>query len=264
MKNSCQWSVVSVQGPENREQAWVARVSMLRPGKGIRQTSHILASALIFALVLLSGCRADMQNQPKMYPQRGSELFADHRSARPQPANTVARGQMLSDSFFLTGTVPGADGYRQEPNAMPFAVTMEVLRRGQEQFNLYCAPCHSRVGNGLGEIVQRGFKPAANLQDQVRLAQPVSRYFYVMTYGYNAMPEYATQIAPEDRWAVAAYIRALQLSQAAKLSDVPPGVTVRDLKDFARDEGLPASDAEPWTAPANAVNSYQPAEGAQR
>ncbi len=243
---------------------WVPRVSILSPGKGTRFTCHMLASAGFFALALLSGCRADMQNQPKMYPNRGSSIFADQRGARPQPANTVARGQLRGDSFFLTGTVPGADGYRQEPNAMPFPVTMEVLRRGQEQFNLYCAPCHSRVGNGLGEIVQRGFKPAANLLDQVRLAQPVSRYFYVMTYGYNAMPEYATQIAPEDRWAVAAYVRALQLSQAAKLSDVPKSVTVRDLKDIAREEGLPASAAEPWTAPTNAVKSYQPAEGAPR
>ena len=95
-----------------------------------------------------------MQNQPKMIPQRGSEIFADHRGARPQVLNTVARGQLHEDSYFYTGVVQGANGYREEQNLMPFPVTMEVLKRGQERFNIYCTPCHSRVGNGLGEIVR--------------------------------------------------------------------------------------------------------------
>ena len=110
-----------------------------------------------------------MQNQPKMFPQRGTELFADHRGARPQVVNTVARGQLHEDSYFYTGVIQGANGYKEEQNLMPFPVTMEVLKRGQERFNVYCTPCHSRVGNGLGEIVQRGYKPAANLHDQVRM-----------------------------------------------------------------------------------------------
>jgi len=130
--------------------------------------------------------------------------------------NTVARGQLREDSYFYTGVVQAADGYREEKNLMPFPVTEEVLKRGQERFNIYCTPCHSRVGNGLGEIVERGYKPAANLHDQVRLSQPISHYFYVMTHGYGAMPDYSSQLTPVDRWAVAAYIRALQLSQAAK------------------------------------------------
>ena len=117
---------------------------------------------------------------------------------------------------------------------MPFPVTLEVLKRGQERFNIYCTPCHSRVGNGLGEIVHRGYKPAGNFHDQVRLSQPISHYFYVMTHGYGAMPDYSAQLTPVDRWAVAAYIRALQLSQAATVKDVPAGVQVRDLKDIAR------------------------------
>jgi hypothetical protein len=122
------------------------------------------------------------------------------------------------DSYFYTGVVQAPNGYRQalECRCPPrFPVTMEVLKRGQERFNIYCTPCHSRVGNGLGEIVQRGFKPAGNLHDQVRLSQPISHYFYVMTHGYGAMPDYSAQLTPSDRWAVAAYIRALQLSQAA-------------------------------------------------
>ncbi len=182
-----------------------------------------LTFAGLSAIFLIAGCRQDMQNQPKMVPQRGSDFYADHRGARPQVVNTVARGQLQEDSYFYTGVIQGANGYREEQNVMPFPVTMQVLQRGHERFNVYCTPCHSRVGNGLGEIVERGYKPAANLHDQVRRAQPLSHYFYVMTHGYGAMPDYREQLAPEDRWAVAAYIRALQLSQAASPSDVPIG-----------------------------------------
>jgi mono/diheme cytochrome c family protein len=206
-------------------------------------------------VLLAAGCRQDMQNQPKMVPQRGSDFFADHRGARPQAVNTVGRGQLRENSYFYTGVVQGANGYRQEQDLMPFPVTMEVLKRGQERFNIYCTPCHSRVGNGLGEIVQRGFKPAANLHDQVRLSQPISHYFYVMTNGYGAMPDYSAQLAPVDRWAVAAYIRALQLSQAATVQDVPAGVTVENLKEIAAGEGHPEY-AQPWILPASAVQAY--------
>ena len=188
-----------------------------------------MAAALLFA-----GCRQDMHNQPKILPQRGSKLFADHRGARQQVANTVARGQLQANDYYSTGVVAGTAGYRTEKEEMPFPVTLDVLRRGQERFNVYCAPCHSRVGNGQGEVVQRGYKPAANLHDQVRLSQPLSHYFYVIGHGYNAMPEYASQISVEDRWAVAAYIRALQLSQDATPADVPAGVTVQDLKSLAK------------------------------
>jgi hypothetical protein len=200
-----------------------------------------------------------MQNQPKMQPQRGSDFFADHRGARPQVLNTVARGQLREDSYFYTGVVQGPNGYRQELDQMPseIPVTLEVLERGQERFNIYCTPCHSRVGNGLGEIVQRGFKPAGNLHDQVRLSQPLSHYFYVMTHGYGAMPDYSAQLPPADRWAVAAYIRALQLSQAAKSTDVPSGVQVRSLKDVAASEGHPEY-AQPWPMPETAVQAYPP------
>src|SRR5579859_2041654 len=182
-----------------------------------------LAVSAFAALLVVTGCRQDMQDQPRMFPQRGTDFFADHRGARPQVLDTIARGQLHDDSYFYTGVVQGANGYREEKNEMPFPVTLEVLKRGQERFNVYCTPCHSRVGNGLGEIVERGYKPAANLHDQVRMSQPLSHYFYVITHGYGAMPDYAAQIAPEDRWAIAAYIRALQLSQSAGESDVPAG-----------------------------------------
>jgi len=207
--------------------------------------------------LLLAGCRQDMQNEPKMIPQRGSDLFADHRGARPQVLDTVARGQLHENSYFYTGVVLGPNGYKQELDQMPFPVTMEVLQRGQERFNIYCTPCHSRVGNGLGEIVQRGFKPAANLNDQVRKSQPISHYFYVMTHGYGAMPDYSSQLAPADRWAVAAYIRALQLSQDATAHDVPAGVQIQNLKDLAAAEGR-SDYANPWPMPATAVHSTAP------
>ena len=199
-----------------------------------------------------------MHNQPKMIPQRGSDMFDDHRSARPQVADTVARGQLHDDSYFETGVVQGANGYREEKDELPFPVTMDLLKRGQERFNVYCTPCHSRVGNGLGMIGQRGFKPAGNLHDQVRMSQPLSHYFYVMTHGYGAMPDYSAQLTPADRWAVAAYIRALQLSQAAPPADVPAGVQVKDLKEIAEEKHLPAGFAEPWKLPATAVQAYPP------
>jgi mono/diheme cytochrome c family protein len=197
----------------------------------------LAASALLF----LAGCRQDMQNEPKMIPQRGTTFFADGRSARPQVANTVARGQLDADQYFYTGLVNG-----KEQDAMPYPVTLEVLERGQERFNIYCTPCHSRVGNGDGMIVQRGYKPAGNFHDPKRLAEPLSHYFYVMSNGYGAMPDYGSQITPVDRWAIAAYIRALQLSQNATLSDVPAGVQVKNLKDIAQQQGLPTNLAGPW------------------
>jgi mono/diheme cytochrome c family protein len=226
-----------------------------------RNQFHLPGRALILAaasaLLLIAGCRQDMHNEPKMIPQRGSAFFADGRGARPQVLHTVARGQLRADTYFYTGLVRGANGYMEESNDMPFAVDMTVLRRGQERFNIYCTPCHSRVGNGLGEIVMRGYKPAANFHDQVHMAQPVSHYFYVMTHGYGAMPDYSAQLTPADRWAVAAYIRALQLSQDATMADVPAGAQVQSLKQLAEDEGHP-SYARPWTLPSTAVSALPP------
>ncbi len=245
-----QLSALSYQSSARRVGAPRPFADFLR--KGVRPL-FIAATA---GVLLIAGCRQDMQNQPKIIPQRGSEMFADHRGARPQVVNTVARGELREDSYFYTGVTQSANGYREEHDQLPFPVTMDVLKRGQERFNIYCTPCHSRVGNGLGEIVQRGYKPAANLHDQVRMAQPLSHYFYVMTNGYGAMPDYSAQLTPVDRWAVAAYIRALQLSQAAKESDVPSGVQVKSLKDVAASENLGADYATPWTLPQTAVQAY--------
>lgn len=206
-----------------------------------KNSTRVLGLAAASALVLIAGCRQDMQNEPKMIPQRGSTMFADGRSVRPQVEHTVARGQLDEDQYFYTGLVNG-----KEQDAMPFPVTLTVLQRGQERFNVYCTPCHSRVGNGDGMIVERGYKPAGNYHDAKRLAEPLSHYFFVMTNGYGAMPDYSSQLTPVDRWAVAAYIRALQLSQKATMADVPAGTQVQDLKDIAQHEGLPASYAGAW------------------
>lgn len=206
-----------------------------------KNSARILALASAAAFLVAAGCRQDMQDEPKMIPQRGSAFFQDGRSARPQVADTVARGQLFEDQYFYTGLVNG-----KEQDAMPYPVTLEVLERGQERFNVYCTPCHSRVGNGDGMIVQRGYKPAANFHDAKHINQPLSHYFYVMTNGYGAMPDYSAELRPVDRWAIAAYIRALQLSQNAKLSDVPAGTQVEDLKTIALKENLPAGYAGPW------------------
>jgi mono/diheme cytochrome c family protein len=236
------------QGSAIRDQA--SRSARLRIAR------RAAAIVTVGVAVSVAGCRQDMQNQPKLIPQRGSAMFADHRGARPQVLNTVARGQLDEESYFYTGVVQGANGYREEMDLLPFPATMEVLKRGQERFNIYCTPCHSRVGNGLGEIVYRGYKPAGNFHDQVRLAQPLSHYFYVMTHGYGAMPDYSSQLTPADRWAVAAYIRALQLSQAATEKDVPTGTQIEELKDIAERNKLPAGDAEPWMLPSTYVEAY--------
>jgi hypothetical protein len=216
-------------------------------------SARVLTLATSAALLLVAGCRQDMQNEPKMIPQRGTTMFADGRSVRPQVEHTVARGQLDQDQYFYTGLIDG-----KEHDSMPFPVTLTVLQRGQERFNVYCTPCHSRVGNGDGMIVQRGYKPAGNYHDAKRLAQPLSHYFFVMTNGYGAMPDYSAQLTPIDRWAVAAYIRALQLSQNATMADVPAGTQVKDLKSIAEQEELPASYAGPWPIATDTDANAQP------
>jgi mono/diheme cytochrome c family protein len=208
----------------------------------------------------VAGCRQDMQDQPKFFPQRGTSFYADGRSARPQVEGTVARGQGDEDSYFFTGMIAGKEGGLKEGDAMPFPVTREVLERGQERYNIYCTPCHSRVGNGLGMIVLRGYYPAADFNtDRLREA-PLGHFFNVMTHGYGAMPEYAAQLSAQDRWAVAAYIRALQLSQNAKQTDAAAGARAEPLEDVEEREGFGSGFVDAWR-PANSVG--QPAKAAE-
>lgn len=224
----------------------------MRPGsrfgvQGSRVAVRIAAACAITGAGLLAGCRQDMHDQPKFIPQRGTDFYADGRSARPQVENTVARGQLHEDAYYYSGL--GADG--KEGNMMPFPVTMQVLERGQERYNIYCTPCHSRVGNGAGMIVQRGYRPAGNFHTPRLESAPLGHFFAVMTHGYGAMPDYAAQVSPEDRWAIVAYIKALQLSQNAKPSDAAPGAEVESLANIAAREGVENPDN--WTLPKTAV-----------
>ncbi len=175
-------------------------------------------------LALLAGCREDMQDQPRFKPLRESDFYADQRSSRPLVANTIARGQLQEDTYLYTGKVGPNDG-----TLFPFPITPDVLNRGRERFNIFCAPCHSRLGDGNGMIPQRGFRrPPSFHIDRLRAA-PLGHFFDVITNGFNGMPDYGDQIPPRDRWAIIAYIRVLQLSQHATLADVPPGQSVPSL-----------------------------------
>jgi mono/diheme cytochrome c family protein len=172
---------------------------------------------VVLSIVLSAGCRQDMHDQPKDIPLRESTFFADARSARPIVAGTVARGQLRDDELLYTGKVGGADA-----TTLPFAVDERVMARGQERFNIYCSPCHGRVGLGDGMVVRRGYRaPPSFHSDRLRNV-PVGHFFDVISNGFGAMPDYAAQIRVEDRWAIVAYLRALQLSQHATSDDVPP------------------------------------------
>jgi len=207
-----------------------------------------MAAAALAACGVLAGCRQDMHDQPKFIPQRGTDFYADGRSARPQVENTVARGQLHEDTYYYTGMQDGKEG-----NAMPFPVTMEVLERGQERYNVYCTPCHSRVGNGAGMIVQRGYRPAGNFHTPRLQTVPIGHFFNVMTNGYGALPDYSAQLTPQDRWAVVAYIKALQLSQNAKAADAAQGAQIEPLSNIAERNGLPANFGNEWVLPKTAV-----------
>jgi mono/diheme cytochrome c family protein len=159
-----------------------------------------------------------MFNQPYSKPLKKSDYFRDnHMASRPLVEHTVARGDLEADEAYYTGKIG-----TNLVNAFPVPVTSELLRRGQERFNIYCSPCHGRTGEGNGMIVQRGF-PAPPSYHIDRLRQvPVGHFFDVITHGYGIMYPYAERVPVADRWAIAAYIRALQLSHDAKLTDVPP------------------------------------------
>lgn len=180
-----------------------------------RQWSACLALVALAAMCSL-GCRLDMHVQPKYKPDDASTFFSDGRANRPEVPDTVARGHMRTDELLYTGSVNGVVA-----DQFPFPVTRSVLERGRARYNIYCSPCHDDTGSGRGMIVQRGFPPPPSYHlDRLRQA-PAGHFFEVMTNGYGVMSSYAGRITPEDRWAIVAYIRALQLSQHATLDDVP-------------------------------------------
>ena len=180
--------------------------------------AHARTAALLSLLALsAAACRQDMHDQPRYEAFERSETFSDRRSARLPIAGTVARGQLREDELLETGRT--AAGYSE---VFPFAVTAEVVDRGQQRYEVYCTPCHGRTGNGDGMIVERGLRRPPSFHID-RLRNERHGYLYdVITRGFGAMPDYAAQIPVRDRWAIVAYVRALQLSQNAKLADVPP------------------------------------------
>jgi mono/diheme cytochrome c family protein len=180
---------------------------------------NLKLGAVVLALAASGvACRQDMHDQPKFIPLRPSGFFDDGRSARPLTEGTVARGHLNDDAAFYTGK--GPDG--KPLDTFPFPVTKEVIVRGQDRFNIYCAPCHDRTGYGSGMIVRRGYRrPPSYHSGKIRELSN-GFIFDVITNGFGAMADYAAQIPPRDRWAIVAYVRALQLSQNATMNDVPP------------------------------------------
>lgn len=198
-----------------------------------------IASVALLALVGLAGCRQDMHDQPRFKPLAKSDFYADMRSARPLIEGTVARGQLHEDTYFYTGMI----GNSNTPgDYMPFPVTTDVLARGRERFNIYCSPCHSRLGDGQGIVPSRGFAKIPPSFHIPRLQKAPLGYFYdVITHGFGIMPDYSAQIQPKDRWAIVAYVRALQLSQNAPATDIPAGQQVPSKPPVFREPGSGAT-----------------------
>jgi mono/diheme cytochrome c family protein len=226
------------QGSRRRRQPWAVGCSPFGA-----KTVKVVSLAL--CLMLSTGCRQEMAQQPKYLPLESSSFFPDGRSARPLVPGVVVRGQLRNDWHFFFGQhkpaqqrvrmaslvgvatqgplVVGALSAAQSPyvDTFPEPITKQMLERGQQRFQIFCAVCHDAAGYGNGIVVQRGFtKPPSYHEERLRAA-PVGYFYDVITHGYGSMPSYKEQIPPRDRWAIVAYLRALQLSQNAPLADLP-------------------------------------------
>ena len=186
---------------------------------------------MLIALTFTAGCRDDMQNQPKMKPYRSTKFFPDGLSGRQPIPGTVARGFLRDDTEFFTGKKAGTQSTRaQQPSGdqqapaqdnsfpddidyFPIPITEDIVKRGRDRYDIFCSACHGLTGNGDGMIVRRGFRRAASFNDDRLRQAPVGHFFDAITNGWGAMPSYASQVAVQDRWAIVAYIRALQEAQ---------------------------------------------------
>ena len=198
----------------------------------------LFPTLLLLLVALAAGCRRDMQDQPKIKPLRGTTFFTDRLGSRRPIEGTVARGYLRSDTEYFTGKKAGAtaatpadqqiagqqstgaqtagaqsNSFPDDVDTFPLPVTREIIERGRERYNIFCVACHGMTGNGDGMIVRRGFRRAASFNDDRLRQAPVGHFFDAMTNGWGAMPSYAAQIPVQDRWAIIAYIRALQMSQ---------------------------------------------------
>jgi hypothetical protein len=188
-------------------------------------------------LVFSAGCqylRQDMADQPKNRPLSPSDFFADGRSERPLVENTVAHGAIADDELFVP----------KDSNAFPLPLNRELLERGEERYKIFCTPCHGLQGDGKGMVAMRGMKPPPSFH-QDRLRQEPNGYVYdVVTNGFGAMYGYSAQIPPRDRWAIIAYVRALQLSRNAKAADLPAELREK-LNQSGEQKQEPSSTKEP-------------------
>jgi mono/diheme cytochrome c family protein len=203
------------------------------PGPRVPVSPRLPVFLLLAALLITTGCRRDMQDQPKMKPYRGTTFFADGLSGRPPVQGTIPRGFLRDDTEYHTGkksgltpsASPGAspvagqavagqvNAFPDDLETFPFPVTEDTVKRGRERYDIFCSVCHGMTGNGDGMVVRRGFRRAASFNDDRLRQAPVGHFFDAITNGWGAMPSYASQIPAQDRWAIVAYIRALQLSQ---------------------------------------------------
>jgi mono/diheme cytochrome c family protein len=183
----------------------------LKPPRQPRATCLLLLAALGTA-----ACRQDMHDAPRIEVYEANAFFPDQRGSRTAPVGTVARGWLREDEALHTGKVDG-----QNVDTVPFAISHDDLKRGQQRFNIYCSPCHGRLGDGQGMVVQRGLRQAASYHNDRLRQEKIGYFFDVITNGFGAMQGYADQVPVRDRWLIAAYVRALQLSQNAKIDDVP-------------------------------------------
>lgn len=207
----------------------------------LREKSFLL---LLFVLIVITGCRRDMQDQPKMKPLRGTAFFSDGLSSRQPIEGTVPRGFLREDTELFTGKkakAPGAtatatpatpqtagtqaNDFPDDVDTFPFPITRDTVIRGHQRYDIFCSACHGLTGNGDGMIVRRGFRRAASFNDDRLRKAPVGHFFDAMTNGWGAMPSYAAQIPVQDRWAIIAYIRALQLSQQNLAAAASPSPT---------------------------------------
>lgn len=228
---------------------------------GIKRAALGLA---LLSVVFVSACRQDMQDQPKYIPLRASKFFANGSSSRPLVEHTVPRGFLRENKALYTGKKDGATDpnvlYGDVVSEMPLPVNAELIERGQNRYQIFCTVCHGMTGKGDGMIVRRGYKaPPSYHSEQLRTA-PVGHFFDVMSNGWGVMPSYATQITVQDRWAIVAYIRALQLSQMSLPADPPPGGATPSASPGASPAaspapaGSPAAPAKPAASPRNGAH----------
>jgi mono/diheme cytochrome c family protein len=160
----------------------------------------------------------DMKRQPKLRPQASSTFFANLRSSQLEVPGTIARGAPYEDTPVNTGWIPGTTNFVE---TIPVPMTAELMARGQERYEIYCLPCHSPIGDGNGIVTKYGMLRTGNYHDARFVKMTDGEIFNTITYGKNLMPPYAAQVSIPDRWAIIAYVRALQRSRLASLEDVP-------------------------------------------